>query len=118
MGIFLLFKDGYDSYSILENFPNFFYIKFPPAPGRDRSESRHFLTCGVMKVRPSIFLFQDGLAALLSVPVWVYLGFWFGNNIEEAFEVAKQIQICLIVGVILFIVGYVLFRKKRKSLDS
>jgi len=70
-----------------------------------------YLTAGVLKVKPSIFLFQDGLAALLSVPIWVYLGHWFGSNIDLALETAKKFQIGILVIVAIIILMIVLYKK-------
>lgn len=72
-----------------------------------------YLTAGVLRVKLGIFLFQDGLAALLSVPVWVYLGYWFGNNIEDALRLAKEIQIGIFVALGLVLVLYIV--RKRRS---
>lgn len=69
-----------------------------------------FLTAGIMKVPFKTFFFQDGLAALLSVPVWIYLGYWFSDNIDEALKHAKEINY-VIIGLIL--VGIAVFFYKR-----
>lgn len=60
-----------------------------------------YLTAGILKVPFRTFIIQDGLAALLSVPVWVYLGYWFGENIDDAIELAKDINV--VIGSILAI---------------
>ncbi len=62
-----------------------------------------FLTSGILKVPFRIFIVQDGLAALISVPVWVYLGFWFGENIDDVIKLAKDIQ--FVIGSIVLVVG-------------
>lgn len=38
------------------------------------------------------FLMLDGLAALISVPLWVYVGFLFGANLEELENVIRKFQ--------------------------
>lgn len=73
-----------------------------------------FLTAGIMGVRPVIFFGLDGLAALLSVPFWVVVGYWFGKNIDQALEIAKELQLYMIAGVVLLILAYVLYRKRKK----
>jgi membrane protein DedA with SNARE-associated domain len=77
-----------------------------------------YLTAGVLRVKPSIFFLQDGLAALLSVPLWVALGHWFGSNIDLALEVAKRFQIGILVVVTLFIVGIVIYKKWMNKKSS
>ncbi len=76
-----------------------------------------FLTAGVMGVRPIIFYTLDGFAALISVPIWVLVGFYAAENIEKALKIAKHLQIYILLGVG-FSVGVYLFirwRKKRKA---
>lgn len=73
-----------------------------------------FLTSGVLGVSPWVFLGLDGFAALISVPVWVVGAYWFGQNLDQALEFAKQMQIYLILGLVLLFFGYWLY-KKRKS---
>lgn len=71
-----------------------------------------FLTAGIMKVPFWTFFSRDGLAALISVPLWVYLGFWFGENIEEGLALAKKLQIFILVGVAAVVI-YLVWRWKR-----
>ena len=68
-----------------------------------------FLTSGVMGVKPAIFLGLDGVAALVSVPLWVYVGWWAGEQWEEN-QVIEQMQIYLFVGVGVAILLYFLFK--------
>lgn len=74
-----------------------------------------FLTAGIMGVRPLVFFGLDGFAALISVPVWVLVGWWFGQNLDHALSIAKEIQIFLLIGVIAFIVGYIFWKKRIKA---
>jgi membrane protein DedA with SNARE-associated domain len=61
------------------------------------------------------FLFLDGFAALISVPLWVYVGFLFGSNLEELEKVVRKAQFGIYTAlaflIVLFISAYVL--KKR-----
>lgn len=74
-----------------------------------------FLTAGVLGVRPIVFFALDGFAALISVPVWVYLGWYVGDNIDEAMQIAGQAQQAVIIVVILLILGYFVYHKYKKS---
>jgi membrane protein DedA with SNARE-associated domain len=49
------------------------------------------------------FLIFDGAAALVSAPLWVCVGFWFGSDLERAAHVAARFghYILLAVGVVL-----------------
>ncbi len=61
------------------------------------------------------FFLLDGLAALISVPLWVYVGYLFGANLEELEVVIKRAQVGIYISlgalVALFIAAY--FVKKR-----
>lgn len=61
------------------------------------------------------FLFLDGFAALISVPLWVYVGYLFGSNLEELERVVRKAQVgiysALILLLVIFIGAY--FYKKR-----
>ncbi len=74
-----------------------------------------FLTSGMLGVKPIIFFALDGFAALISVPVWVVVGWWFGHNIEDALGFAERMQVFLIIGIVLLISGYFLFRRWKKK---
>lgn len=74
-----------------------------------------FLTAGIMKVPFKTFLFQDGLAALLSVPVWVYLGYWFSDNIDAALDFAKDINSVIIGLLVIAIAAFFYYQYKKKN---
>lgn len=74
-----------------------------------------FLTAGIMKVPFRTFFFQDGLAAVLSVPVWIYLGYWFSDNIDEALAYAKDINVIIISVLVLAVAAFFYFQWKKKK---
>ena len=74
-----------------------------------------FLMSGIMGVRPIVFYGLDGLAALISVPFWVYVGFWLGENIDTAFKVAERIQVSIAAVVVVAIAIYIFQRRFRKN---
>ncbi|MEQ1876949.1 MAG: DedA family protein [Bdellovibrionia bacterium] len=73
-----------------------------------------YLTAGILKVRPIVFLAQDGLAALLSVPIWVYVGYKFGTELDTVLAVAKQIQFYLLGGIVA-LVGFWFWRRSLRK---
>ena len=73
-----------------------------------------FLTAGVMGVNPLTFLILDGLAALISVPVWIYLGWFFGNNLDDMMRIAMRTQ-AYVVSVVIVIVGIYILLKVRAA---
>lgn len=79
-----------------------------------------YLTAGTMGVRPIVFLLTDGFAALISVPVWIFLGNWFGTNIEYVLKLAKKINSVILVVLALTIISLVVYFKfiKKKKVSS
>jgi membrane protein DedA with SNARE-associated domain len=74
-----------------------------------------FLTAGIMGVRPAVFYGLDGFAAMISVPIWVGVGYWVGENLDVAMRIAKEIQLTLGLFVLILAGGYVAFRRCRKT---
>lgn len=74
-----------------------------------------FLMSGIMGVKPVVFYGLDGLAALISVPLWVYVGFWVGENLDEALKIAERVQLSLGAILLVAIALYVGIRRYRKS---
>lgn len=74
-----------------------------------------FLVAGMSRrISYLTFILMDGIAALISVPVWVYLGYFFADNLDLLMEYVKDVQtlIYLVLGVILLIV-LIIYLKKR-----
>ena len=74
-----------------------------------------FLVAGMSRrISYLTFILMDGIAALISVPVWVYLGYFFADNLDLLMEYVKDVQtlIYLVLGVILLIV-LIVYLKKR-----
>lgn len=60
-----------------------------------------FLTAGMSRrVSWPTWFFMDGFAALISVPVWVYLGYYGAKNIDWLFTMVRQGQ-HIILGLLL-----------------
>ena len=75
-----------------------------------------FLISGIMRIPFAVFFGMDGFAALISVPVWVYLAYFFGKQIERVAKIAHTANIGIFVGLGLLLAIYVgikLYRKKR-----
>jgi membrane protein DedA with SNARE-associated domain len=73
-----------------------------------------FLMAGIIGVRPLVFYGLDGLAALISVPLWVIIGYFVGQNIDVALKVIERVQLSLLGAVIALIVAYVGWKRYRK----
>lgn len=73
-----------------------------------------FALVGTMGVSPRVFLIQDGLAALVSVPVWVSLGYYTGENWDLAVQRAHDAQWILLGVLVLGLGSYFLYRFIKK----
>ncbi|MGE4133195.1 MAG: DedA family protein [Bdellovibrionales bacterium] len=73
-----------------------------------------FLMSGIMGVRPLVFYGLDGFAALISVPVWVLVGHFVGENLDEAFRYAEKIQLSVALVVGAAVATYFIYRRIRK----
>jgi membrane protein DedA with SNARE-associated domain len=63
-----------------------------------------FFTSGTLHLPMRIFLFYDGLAALISVPTIVYATYFFGDHVDRVVRWVKRIQFG-VVGTIVFIIA-------------
>lgn len=77
-----------------------------------------FLVAGMSRrISYLTFILMDGIAALISVPVWVYLGYFFADNLDLLMEYVKDVQsmIYLILGLILLVVVIIYLKKRFHS---
>ncbi len=82
-----------------------------------------FLTAGIMGVRPAMFLLLDGAAALISVPIWLYVGWIFGSNLDTALGMAIRMQRYFVAGFLIMLALYLwykawLAKKEREILEQ
>lgn len=74
-----------------------------------------FLVAGMSRrISYLTFIAMDGVAALISVPIWVYMGFFFADNLDLLMEYVGDVQrvIYLILGLIILVV-LAIYLKKR-----
>lgn len=77
-----------------------------------------FLSTGIYNLAPWKFFLLDGIAALISVPVWIYLGYAFGSNLELLQQKTEQYQYVVfgtLITAILCLVLFKLFYKSRST---
>ncbi len=72
-----------------------------------------FWAAGTLKVPYYKFLLFDGLAALLSVPFFVLLGWYFGDEIEMALHWLDRIEKVILVVAVVAIASFVLWEIRR-----
>jgi membrane protein DedA with SNARE-associated domain len=73
-----------------------------------------FLTSGILGVRAVTFFLLDGFAAMISVPLWILAGRWFGENLEDALKFAERAQMTLLVFLVVMVGIYLWFRRQKK----
>ena len=80
-----------------------------------------YFSVGHSRVPFGEFLLFDGLAALVSAPLWVCLGFWFGDDIERAARAGSQFGGYILTGVLLVVAVLIgrawLQRRRRKRAE-
>lgn len=79
-----------------------------------------FFSAGTLHLPYRIFLFYDGLAALLSVPTIVGAVYYFGDHLDHVVRVIQRIEhgiVLVIIGLILAGAGkwYITHRRLKKS---
>lgn len=76
-----------------------------------------FISAGTLRVRPSVFLIYDGLAAALSVPALVYLAWYFGQHIDHVVRWVRRSErgILVLVALAALLIGVKLLRRRRQA---
>ena len=73
-----------------------------------------FLSAGMARFPVGKFIFFDLLAAAVSVPFWIWLGYYASANWEALAEQAQQYQFMILgVGLLLVILGFVFLKRRR-----
>ena len=74
-----------------------------------------FLSAGTLRVRPSVFITYDALAALVSVPALVYVAWVFGQHIDHVVSWARRSEYGILVLFLLAVVWIAvkMLRKRR-----
>ena len=79
-----------------------------------------FMTSGIYKVPAWKFFLLDGFAALISVPLWVWVGFLFGSNLEMLEVKIRQLKYGIygVLGVVVaaVIIGFFVKQKVSENL--
>lgn len=75
-----------------------------------------YLSCGIVGVPFRVFILQDSLAALLSVPFFVWIGFKFHDKIDSMFDLLSNAQHYIVIVAVL-VLGFVMYKilKNRNS---
>jgi membrane protein DedA with SNARE-associated domain len=75
-----------------------------------------FMSAGISKKVSFLrFFLMDGFAAIISVPIWVYLGYFFASNFDELLSHIHKGQMIILSILGLFILIIFIIYKKRKT---
>jgi membrane protein DedA with SNARE-associated domain len=74
-----------------------------------------YFTAGSVRMPYWRFIFWDGLAALLSAPVFVWLGFHFGGELDLLIRKLKDGQVVVFGSIAVLGLGYFLYRRQRNK---
>jgi membrane protein DedA with SNARE-associated domain len=75
-----------------------------------------FLVCGAVRVSFTRFLIADAVAALITTPLMLGIGYLFGQHYDHIVGIIKQIKLLLVlIGVGIAIYLYFRFRNKVES---
>ena len=74
-----------------------------------------YFTAGSVHMAYWRFILWDGLAALLSAPVFVWLGFHFGGELDMVIGKLKEGQVVVMGSLAALAVGYFLYRRRRAA---
>lgn len=77
-----------------------------------------FLTAGLSRrVTLPRFLLTDGLAALISVPFWVYLGYYGAHEHERLVKWVRdgQMGVMIVLALVVLFVAIFWYKKRKKS---
>ena len=74
-----------------------------------------YFTAGSVRMKYSHFLFFDSVASLVSAPVFIYLGYRFGGELEKLIQAVRTGQIRVLIGVAVVVAGYVIVSRLIKQ---
>ena len=81
-----------------------------------------FLVAGMSRrVSYLVFILMDGVAALISVPVWIYLGFLFADNLDLLMSYVHDVQKAIYLGLlvlVLLVLGIYLKKKFHQKMQD
>lgn len=77
-----------------------------------------FFTSGTLHLPFRVFIFYDGLAALLSVPLLVWLAYHYGHILDQVLKVVRKVEhgifYCIVLLILVIIVKWYLSHRKLK----
>lgn len=76
-----------------------------------------FFSCGLLKFKYRTFFLMDSVAALLSAPIFILLGYYFGDKIDYIIHVVKRVdRIVIILLFAIVVISYILKKYYNRKL--
>ncbi len=75
-----------------------------------------YLSAGISrKVSFSRFLITDGVAAFISVPIWIYMGYFFAHSFNDLSDYMHRTQAVIfgLLGAALLFIAYKYFKRRK-----
>ena len=73
-----------------------------------------YFSAGTFKIPFWKMITFDGIAALLSVPLWVLAGWWFAEDIQRVWQWSAKLQAVLLGVVVVAAVGFMAWKVLRR----
>jgi len=74
-----------------------------------------YFTAGSARMKYRRFIFFDGMAALVSAPVFVYLGYHFGDELEALVRAVRRGESAVIIILVAVVASLFIYRRWRVS---
>lgn len=77
-----------------------------------------FFTAGTFRISAWRFIASDGLAALISVPLLVLAGYFFGEYLDVVKRSATQLQIAVLITMVILIAAFIWYQRRNRRAAS
>ena len=74
-----------------------------------------YFTAGSARMKYFRFILWDGIAALVSAPLFVYLGFHFGDELERLVKAVRRGESAAIIGLAVVVMAFFVIRRLRAN---
>ncbi len=74
-----------------------------------------FLICGIVRIKPIKFIVADAIAAAISIPIMMSLGFFFFARLEDILGHVKKAENFIFISIIVIIVLALVYKLTRKG---
>ena len=76
-----------------------------------------FWAAGTLKLRYATFILFDAIAATISVPLFIFLGWYFGGDIDRAMHLLDRIESIFLVVALVGIAALIYWELRRRRPD-